>query len=184
MSLVRRRRGLRRTTRLGTSGERQKGWRGAPTGGDPGVAQSKPRARLKPVSRKKARAGTAWKAQKALLRMRSGGRCEVVLSYDELEEWMWYDPPGDYERFDWSFIGTLDARCCRRARDAHHVKKRGQGGEDTLTNLLHVCRACHNQFDAAPQSKTGKLMAEPSADPLVAPRTWVTRKTKWERLSR
>lgn len=34
--------------------------------------------------------------------------------------------------------------CTWRACDPHHRKLRSRGGSNTLTNLLHACRHCHD----------------------------------------
>lgn len=43
--------------------------------------------------------------------------------------------------------GHCEARfrscCTRKAEHPHHRKLKGQGGQDTLENFLHVCAACH-----------------------------------------
>lgn len=61
----------------------------------------------------------AWRMLKAELWVRSQGRCEVP--------------------------------DCRVATllDPHHIVKRSQGGADTLDNLVALCRAHHQQTDAA-----------------------------------
>ena len=117
-----------------------------------------------------------WRAVKAELAKRSGGQCEVVLTMGDLEDWMYHDAGGDYERFDWGFEPH---RCDNRARDAHHVRKRSQGRDDSLGNLLHVCRECHQWFDKAAKSKSGRLMAVP-AEGGATPRTWISRESKFE----
>lgn len=46
--------------------------------------------------------------------------------------------------------GLCENPWCRKRRplDPHHLRKRSQGGGDTLDNLLHVCRhPCHDAFD-------------------------------------
>lgn len=38
------------------------------------------------------------------------------------------------------------ARCVGRL-DLHHIVKRSQGGKDEVANLVHLCRAHHDQTD-------------------------------------
>jgi len=42
--------------------------------------------------------------------------------------------------------------------DPHHVQKRSQGGDDSLWNLVLLCRPCHQRTDAPFQ--TGRLLVE------------------------
>lgn len=72
-------------------------------------------------SKKRASLRAGYDAVVSRVFLRARGQCEVVLD------------------------GT---RCARRAKDAHHVVKRSQGGPDTPENLLACCRACHDRTDA------------------------------------
>lgn len=40
--------------------------------------------------------------------------------------------------------GLIRYGCSFQATDPHHVKSRARRGSNTLENLLHVCRPCHN----------------------------------------
>ena len=76
------------------------------------------RRRLNPVSAKTRR--TRWPAlaqTRAHVLARSEGRCEVCRVY--VGAWI----------------------------DVHHVVKRSQGGEDTPSNCLALCRPCHDATD-------------------------------------
>lgn len=58
--------------------------------------------------------------------------------------------------------GLCEARwtgCLGRAEHAHHVRRRSQGGEDTVDNLLMVCHRCHGEIHANPAlaAKKGHL---------------------------
>lgn len=48
-----------------------------------------------------------------------------------------------FERDGWRCV------TCKKYRglDAHHILPRSQGGEDVLTNLVALCRGCHDQMD-------------------------------------
>lgn len=35
--------------------------------------------------------------------------------------------------------------CAVRATDIHHIKFRSQGGTDDITNLIALCRPCHDR---------------------------------------
>ena len=39
--------------------------------------------------------------------------------------------------------------CGERGWEAHHVKKRSQGGNDRLENLVWLCHRCHSRTDFA-----------------------------------
>lgn len=44
--------------------------------------------------------------------------------------------------------GYCEANCGRRGMDPHHVIKRSQGGDNSLENLVWLCRYCHDATDA------------------------------------
>jgi len=65
--------------------------------------------------------GKDWLKRKAELWARAGGRCERILS---------------------------DGRRCRNeAHDPHHMTPRSKGRDDRMTNLIALCRGCHNLVD-------------------------------------
>lgn len=81
---------------------------------------------LSPISKNKERRKRRFIPAKTMkaLKERSGGQCEC---YEEI-------------------IGATQAsliRCMNRARDPHHVKPKGRGGNNDLSNLLHICRQHH-----------------------------------------
>lgn len=80
------------------------------------------RTPLRSVSTKRRASSSEWDAVKTAVRLRSKGRCEVVLE---------------------------GVRCLRDAKDAHHVVKRSQGGSDSVHNVMDVCRPCHDRTDFA-----------------------------------
>jgi hypothetical protein len=61
---------------------------------------------------------------KKIVRERSGGRCEARIA----------------------------SICTGRATDAHHVKMRSRGGQHDPSNLLDVCRRCHEWIGNNPRS--------------------------------
>jgi predicted restriction endonuclease len=63
---------------------------------------------------------------KKIVKERSGGRCEA----------------------------RIPSVCTGRAMDAHHVKMRSRGGKHDASNLLHLCRRCHQWIDDNPRSAT------------------------------
>ena len=50
--------------------------------------------------------------------------------------------------------GLCEARCCEKCdgqgNQAHHVRRRSQGGIDDPSNLLWVCSPCHHEIHANP----------------------------------
>ena len=51
--------------------------------------------------------------------------------------------------FDFWDIGEQDVFICQscqsaRATDIHHLHFRSQGGKDEISNLIGICRTCHN----------------------------------------
>lgn len=49
--------------------------------------------------------------------------------------------------------GLCEARwtgCSARGEHAHHIRRRSQGGEDVVENLLIVCQSCHGAIHANP----------------------------------
>lgn len=50
----------------------------------------------------------------------------------------------------WCEIGK-EGVCTRDAVHHHHRLRRSQGGRDTVTNLLHLCKPCHDFTHAHPQ---------------------------------
>jgi len=54
-----------------------------------------------------------------LLMIRSGGRCEIALE-----------------------------ECLGKGIEPHHVKSKGRGGSDNITNLLWACRRCHDAVES------------------------------------
>lgn len=74
---------------------------------------------MRRVSAKKRRQIDAYKVLRAEVLQRDGGYCEARLE------------------------------CCTfQAVHAHHILRRGQGGQDTYSNLLAVCDACHDWIHA------------------------------------
>lgn len=70
-----------------------------------------------------------------------------------------------WKRLKWDLYHRAGGRCehpgCRTATgplDPHHLRKRSQGGEDTLDNLVLLCRKHHDQTDAA--YAQGRLVIE------------------------
>jgi len=55
-----------------------------------------------------------------------------------------------YERAE----GLCEARwadCTGRGEHAHHMRRRSQGGADTVGNLLICCQRCHGMIHGNPQ---------------------------------
>lgn len=78
---------------------------------------------------------------KAIVRVRSGGYCEMRLS-----------------------------GCLGRATDFSHRIGRGVGGADTPSNGMDACRICHQWCHANPaEAKDLNLMLESWQDPTVEP---------------
>ena len=77
------------------------------------------RTRLRAVGKVSRRRAANLRALWPLLLERSAGRCE------------------------WPHCGV------RRPLDPDHIVKRSQGGQETLQNILAVCRRCHGQRDLA-----------------------------------
>lgn len=81
------------------------------------------RTPLRRVSKKRAAADRVLAHARAQVKRRSWGRCEAEFSQ----------------------------YCTRRGTQAHHVRRRSQGGTDTPDNLLWVCTPCHSAIHAEPQ---------------------------------
>jgi hypothetical protein len=51
--------------------------------------------------------------------------------------------------------GRCEAACCEQCTgqggQAHHVRRRSQGGADDPSNLLWVCGPCHSEIHARPE---------------------------------
>lgn len=46
--------------------------------------------------------------------------------------------------------GWCEAQCGRRSEHIHHRRRRSQGGDDNLVNLLDLCLQCHGWIHANP----------------------------------
>lgn len=70
---------------------------------------------LRSVGRVGRRRQAGMRAAKAAVLERSGGRCEAMFSPD-----------------------------CRLVGEClHHIVRRSQGGDESLSNILHCCNSCH-----------------------------------------
>lgn len=72
--------------------------------------------------RSKRRDATRYAQARAVVFERSQGRCEA----------------------------SVEGVCLGRGDQAHHVRRRSQGGQDDPSNLLWVCRACHDHVHRNP----------------------------------
>ena len=62
------------------------------------------------------------------------------------------------QRGPWCQAGT--ERCTGRAVDMHEIRRRSQGGDPTdPTNVLLVCRACHDWIGAHPSAAVDRGLA-------------------------
>jgi hypothetical protein len=118
-----------------------------------------------------------WRAAKKQIDLRSGGQCEVRLSSKEMRTLWRKGAEKDAFRFVW-YANDGVWRCLWPARDTHHVVKRSRGRDDSPENLLDVCRACHEWFDAAHSEARGRLTALPGAAG-ATPTCAVQRSDKW-----
>ena len=101
------------------------------------------RSRLRPVSKKtKTQRWPRLKALRQQALQRAGGRCEAV-----------------------SLGG------CWGPLDAHHIRRRSAGGVDDLDNLCILCRAHHQQTEAA--YRHGRLVIGPNGVAII------TKENKW-----
>lgn len=82
-----------------------------------------PLAKVSKNKEKRARLTIPSAVRKAV-QERSGFQCEVVEKQS---------------------MGSFDVsiRCMNPASDLHHVTPKGRGGKNTVSNLKHICRACH-----------------------------------------
>ena len=49
-----------------------------------------------------------------------------------------------FERSQGRCEAQVEGVCLGRGDQAHHKRRRSQGGQDTPANLLWICRACHD----------------------------------------
>lgn len=57
----------------------------------------------------------------------------------------------------------------QRATQMHHRWRRGQGGPDTVANLLHVCTPCHTRIHADPHALFRRWLLPTGSDPETHP---------------
>lgn len=62
--------------------------------------------------------------------------------------------------------------CKGKASHRHHRKLRGQGGTNTMANLLHLCTACHDYLHAHPRIAYSRGWLVPMG---ADPETWPVR---------
>lgn len=72
--------------------------------------------------RQKRRNAAKYTLARAAVFERSGGRCEA----------------------------QVEGLCLGRGDQAHHKRRRSQGGQDTPANLLWICRKCHDHVHRFP----------------------------------
>ncbi len=77
-----------------------------------------------------------FEAARPLVERRSGGLCEVP-TWTLNGEWS-----GAMNLATTQWAAHSGHRC--RAEHVHHRKYRSRGGTNSLDNLLHVCRGCHD----------------------------------------
>jgi hypothetical protein len=142
------------------------------------TARLKPRKRLQRGRRLNAQSAKErlevaprWRAAKQQVMARAIGRCEVALNAEDFTSLPFLVKC----RFRWRSGGW---RCIDAPRDVHHVVKQSQGGQDVLENLLAVCRACHEWFDAAHSEARGRLTAVPG-EAGATPTCAIQRSDKW-----
>ena len=88
------------------------------------------RTPLRPISRKNMRREAELRRSKAIVRERSGGRCEFV---------GWY-----------GHAGSGMSVCTRDAVHFHHTQPRSHGVDHRPENLLHLCHDCHEDIHHHP----------------------------------
>jgi hypothetical protein len=117
-------------------------------------ARSRPmkRSPLAKVSKKQRAKNRDYESAKKIVRERSGGRCEYLTVHPG-------DTPPSYRSF----------RCTERATQFHHRRRRGQGGEHTPENLLHLCAGCHDRIHANPAQSYASGLLIRSSSPTNSP---------------
>lgn len=85
------------------------------------------------------RTGQLGRAAQA--RVRTGGKLAVGRESLGLQGWR------DLVREVFRRQGYRCLNCPRRAVDPHHIVKRSAGGTDDFTNVVGLCRRCHERTD-------------------------------------
>lgn len=85
-----------------------------------------------PERRSKRRNAARYAQARAVVYDRSGGQCEAL----------------------------IEGVCLSRGDQAHHVRRRSQGGQDDPGNLLWVCRSCHDHIHAHPATSVALGLLE------------------------
>lgn len=55
-----------------------------------------------------------------------------------------------FERSQGRCEAAVEGVCLGRGDQAHHKRRRSQGGQDTPSNLLWICRKCHDHVHRFP----------------------------------
>jgi len=80
-----------------------------------------------------------WNRQKEAVCKRDRGRCQWVIMED--------------------FLPGIPMICGKEANHAHHMKRRGEGGDDSMENLVAICAKHHREAHPEKQVRLRSITA-------------------------
>jgi len=79
------------------------------------------------------------------------------------------EPEGSLDLDTQDAVFFRDHFCCLRCRSegkltVHHIMPRSEGGHDDLSNLMTLCRKCHDYIEGLPLRTRDQIINEPAPD--------------------